>query len=264
MRTQTSVEMFKAAPMISRAAESLQALARSVPSGLQLRQTTTYAGGSDWLLVWGPGEPIRAAAIRRQVDGGKHAIAIDCSYWSRNRKIRLTIDAPHPQALVMQRPLPASRFASDRPEIINAWKSDGPIIIAGIGCKARKQYGAETVSDWEDAMARSCRERFPGREIIRRPKKPDTVPIERALVGASLLITWHSNVAVDAIRMGIPVICKDGAAAAVCPSELPVSGELVPLSTALRDQFLANLAWFQWDLKTESAACWAFLRETLA
>jgi hypothetical protein len=45
-------------------------------------------------------------------------------------------------------------------------------------------------------------------------------PIEHVLAGASLVVTWHSNVAVDAIRLGIPVICREGAAAAVCPSEL--------------------------------------------
>ena len=42
--------------------------------------------------------------------------------------------------------------------------------------------------------------------------------IDQALTGCSLVVTWHSNVAVDAIRMGIPVVCRDGAAAAVCPS----------------------------------------------
>lgn len=257
----TVVEVLTAAPAIPRALESLQALSRAVPDSLQLRQTTTYAGGSDWLLLWGPGEPVRAAAIQRHVADGGHAIAIDLAYWSRTQKVRISIDGPHPQAWVMRRAWPVARLVADQPPIANRWKPDGPIIIAGIGCKAQRQYGRQ-VSAWEDAMALHCRRQFPIRLIVRRPKKPVTVPIEQALSGASLLITWHSNAAVDAIRMGIPVVCRDGAAAAVCPSEVPADPR--PLPEDLRYQFLANLAWFQWDLTREAAACWAFLQETLS
>ena len=73
-------------------------------------------------------------------------------------------------------------------------------------------------------------------------------------------MTWHSNIAVDAIALGIPAVCVDGAAAAVCPAELPE--EVRPFDPALRDRFLANLAWFQWA-PSEARECWAFLRGLL-
>ncbi len=104
--------------------------------------------------------------------------------------------------------------------------------------------------------------RAAGRDVQYRGKRSSCVPIDRALQGAGLVVTWHSNVAVDAIRMGVPVICKDGAAAAVCPSELPPSGQVPPLSAALRDRFLANLAWFQW--LPDEPGIWPFLQELFA
>ena len=111
-----------------------------------------------------------------------------------------------------------------------------------------------------------------GRRVLYRPKKadgrvPSGVPvsagghIDMALRGASAVVTWHSNVAVDAIRMGIPAICRDGAAASVCGSEW--RPDLAPLDEATRRQFLANLAWFQW-LPNEAKACWRWLLEVLA
>jgi hypothetical protein len=87
-------------------------------------------------------------------------------------------------------------------------------------------------------------------------------PIDQALAGASLVVTWHSNVAVDAIRLGLPVICRDGAAAAVCPSDFRTT-DPQPLPASVRDRFLANLAWFQWS-NSEAAAFWPWAQEMLS
>ena len=51
-------------------------------------------------------------------------------------------------------------------------------------------------------------------------------------------------------------------AAAVCPSTW-TDEDPQPLPVAVRDRFLANLAWFQWA-PNEAAACWAWLRELLS
>jgi hypothetical protein len=61
--------------------------------------------------------------------------------------------------------------------------------------------------------------------------------------------------------MGIPVVCRDGAAAAVCPNLLTDHPE--PLSPDVRQRFLANLAWFQWR-DDEAESLWRFLQELLA
>lgn len=259
--TRTAVELLRFAPETPRAADMLNALITAAgASGIELTPTNRYDGMAEWLLFWGPGAPERSAIMRQHVANGGRAIALDLAYWSRATKVRVSIDAAHPQAWVMRRDLSPARLLIDRPPVGHAWKPNGPIIIAGIGQKAKAQYGAQ-VDAWEAAMAVACRERWPDRTVAYRPKPRFTGPqIDGELRGAGLVITWHSNVAVDAIRMGIPVVCRDGAAAAVCPCELPDNP--APLPVDVRDRFLSNLSWFQWS-PGESQAMWAFLKDLL-
>lgn len=263
------IEMLRFPVEAHRATTTLEALARTAAKvGLRLQRTREYLGGSPWLMVWGPGGPDRVDPMRRQLAAGGHVIALDLAYWQRDRKFRVSIDAPHPQAWVMRRDWPADRWPRDAGRVEDTWHADGPVIVAGIGEKASVQYGA-AVGAWEAEMVQAAR--AAGRRVWYRPKRPGGLvphglesighgPIESVLRGASCVVTWHSNVAVDAIRLGIPVVCRDGAAAAVCPSTWTPDAQ--PLAPALRQRFLQNLAWFQWDPR-EAAACWAWLREVL-
>lgn len=260
--TRTAVEVVRFQPEIERLPKLFAALIDgATEAGLDVAEASDYRGHSEWLLFWGPGDPTRRVIMQRHVAAGGHAIALDLAYWSRLRKFRVSIDAAHPQAWVMRKDWPAKRLDSDRPHVGDLWDPNGRVIIAGLGRKARVQYGADTVDHWEQALAAQCRARWPKREVIRRPKPQITSPpIEHELKGAALVVTWHSNVAVDAIRCGIPAVCRDGVAAAVCPSELP--DQLQPVPVAVRDRFLANLAHFQWA-PDEAVGFWGFLRELL-
>lgn len=271
--TTIAAELVHFRPDNPRAADLFRALAASATAaGIRLRESDRYVGGADWLLLWGPGAPARAEILRRHVATGGHVLAFDLAYWQRQQKVRVSFDAAHPQRFVMKKTLPPDRFLNDGVTLTNDWDPNGPIVIAGLGPKALVQYGKSQIAEWEGDMMRACLARW-ARPVIYRPKKDENeVPvwathvargglIEDVLRGASLVITWHSNVAVDAIRMGIPVVCRDGAAAAVCPSELPQ--EPNPLTPAVRDQFLANLAWFQWR-PDEAKALWRFAQEMLS
>lgn len=272
----TDVEIVTFQPTTERTIALFRSLAATAASaGLQARRVPAYQGGSRWLVLWGPGHPARAETMARHVAAGGRAIAWDLAYWHRDSKMRVSIDAPHPAAWVMRQDRPPSRLLADRVTVADHWKPTGPIVLAGLGDKARVQYGAATVDAWEREMAAACQARWPGRSIIYRKKKATSAapawaasvssgasPIEAGLNGASLVITWHSNVAVDAIRLGIPAICRDGAASAVCPSSIGET-DPQPLAPEIRQRFLANLAWFQWS-PHEAKACWTFLRELLA
>lgn len=273
--TATAIELLHAQPETSRAQQALDALAGAAArAGARVRVTTRYAGAAPWLLLWGPGAPDRIEAIRSHVAAGGRVIALDLAYWSRTVKARLSFDGPHPQAFVMQTDRSPARWQADPAPIANRWDPAGPVVVAGLGRKARVQYGAATLA-WEAEMIRlvQCDGRtvlyrrktadaaFP--EVARGSLVPDNRTIEQVLAGASLLLTWHSNVAVDAIRLGIPVVCVDGAAAAVCPSTLS-PGIPEPLDEGLRARFLQNLAWFQWAPATEGSACWRFISQVLA
>ncbi len=263
-----TVELLTFPAQSNRSLEMEAALLRAMP----MTRSTTYRGGRDLLVLWGPGHPARFEPMRRQIAHGGHVLALDLSYWQREYKVRISIDAAHPQAWVMRSPLPSSRLEADGVAIRDTWKAGGPVIVAGLGTKARVQYGADQIDAWEADMVRACLAQWPERPVRYRRKKADQPvrlsipatsdgPIEDVLAGASLLVTWHSNVAVDAIRLGIPVVCQDGAAAAVCPSTLPA--QPVPLDPAMRRSFLSNLAWFQWAPR-EAKACLQFVRGLLA
>lgn len=265
----TTVECLRFVPETARAAGALQALATgAVSAGLSLATTADYAGESDWLLLWGPGAPNRFGPMREQLRRGGHVLALDGAYWQRDRKFRISIDAAHPQRWILRQRLSSSRFDADGVILEDTWNPSGPVIVAGLGEKALVQYGS-VVPSWEAQMIAAAR--AAGRRVLYRAKKsgPSPTGVERAadgpidtvLRGASAVITWHSNVAVDALRLGLPVVCSDGAAAAACPSQW--ARDLRPLSLTWRLRFLQNLAWFQWA-PNEADQCWAFLRELLA
>lgn len=272
--TVRTAELLSFVPQSSRATALFGALERAAPAvGVHVVRTPDFRGGSDVLVLWGPGAPNRVAPMRAQREAGGHVVAFDLAYWQREFKARVSIDAPHPQAWVMRRAWPSTRLAADGIACMDRWNPSGPVVIAGLGDKARVQYGANVVDMWEQAMADACATRWPNRAVVYRRKRPGASvpgwarlasdgPIDTALTGASLVVTWHSNVAIDAIRLGIPAICRDGAAAAVCASKLGTE-EPRPLDAVTRATFLANLAWFQWA-PAEASACWAFLREVLA
>jgi hypothetical protein len=225
--------------------------------GVPVCESTQYRGDRDVLVLWGPGHPARFGPMRRQVEAGGHVLALDLAYWQRDRKFRVSIDGAHPQSWVMRRAMPATRLAADGVKTVSVWNPDGPVVVAGLGEKARVQYGASTIDRWEADMVTAVHGY--GRRVVYREKKaPGT--INQALEGASALITWHSNAAVDAIRLGVPAVCRDGAAAAVCSTTYAPT--LQPLLPEVRDQFLANLAWFQWA-PDETPAMWHWVREVL-
>jgi hypothetical protein len=265
-----TIEILSFQPQSQRALGILTALSRTVPATMRAHETTRYQGTSDLLVLWGPGDPARFGPMRAQSEKGGHTLALDLAYWNRDRKFRVSIDGAHPQAWVMRRDWPAERFTADRVLVRDAWKPTGPVIVAGIGRKAKAQYG-DKVDRWERRMIDEALAR--GRRVLYRRKKQDgsvpagveaapNRPIDESLSGAALVITWHSNVAVDAIRNGIPVICRDGAAAAVCPAAFGPD-DLQPLAPYVRERFLRNLSHFQWE-PGEAPAFWRWVPEVLA
>lgn len=268
----TTVELLRFSPMSARTRMFFDAMVHaSAAAAIDVTVTDRYRGISDWLMVWGAGAPDRFAPIRQQLDAGQHVIAFDLAYWDKTRKVRVSIDGPHPQAWVMRQRWSSDRLEADRIHMAQAWHQDGHVIVAGIGTKATVQYGEAVVAHWEAARIAECRALGYTRILYRHKRHHGAIPdgtmrcsaaeIDEVLQGCALVVTWHSNVAVDAIRMGIPVVCQDGAAAAICSQT--VSERSRPLSTETRDRFLSNLAWFQWGAH-EATDCWGFLKEILA
>ena len=137
-------------------------------------------------------------------------------------------------------------------------------MLVGIGPKSN----AVGAAGWVQSKARELMATFPGRKIVYRPKPNSPMelarfrlsvgPIDAALQGISLVVCRHSNVAVDACRMGVPVVCDDGAAAAIYPKLL--SDKDNQPSEAVRMEFLHRLAWWQYSAD-EPELIWKWIKQ---
>jgi hypothetical protein len=194
-------------------------------------------------------------------------------YWDQGRGNetfglnRFSVNALHPQEWVMREPLKQTRFLKKPQGFADWWNPDGHVVLVGLGPKTADQYGLRG-SEWEARKLAQIRAALPGRKVIFRPKPgspftgldveaDQSSPIERVLDGAYLAVCRHSNVAIDAMRCGIPAAVEDGAAAAVCG---PGFVDRKPVSEAVRAEFFRNLSWFQWSIQEcWKGDCWPFL-----
>jgi len=81
---------------------------------------------------------------------------------------------------------------------------------------------------------------------------------ERLFKDCHAIVTHHSNVAIDGLFAGVPGFCFDGAAK--CMTLQDLSQIEKPIRPPGRLQWLANVAWCQWDInEIRSGAMWRFL-----
>jgi hypothetical protein len=237
-------------------------MARAVrEAGDTLKETTSYRGDSEWLVLFGVGARVNDAARRAQVRRGQKVLMWDLGYFGRAKGVgyvRASINHDHPQALLDQAPDSIDRWGTHGIALREDATENGPIILVGLGSKSRSYL---KVGEWEERTLKSLYERFPGRKVIHRPKpkhpytklsceRDEATPIADLLKGASLVVCRHSNVAVDATIAGVPFECEDGAA-------MWLKGK--PYDRDNRLDFLRRLAWFQWK-STEAVQAWQFFK----
>jgi hypothetical protein len=249
-------------PMPRRAIRFMDAMVRHMPAGAL--PVSAYRGGARNLMVYGPGSTRRLPVIKRHLAAGGHVAMWDLGYWDRLNSMRLSLDAMHPSAAhLSMAPAGPGRREFDLREDANP---EGPIVLVGLGIKSVVAYGLQPLQ-WEMAKAAELARRFPGREVIWRPKGGKDIalpglrmeheaPITDLLRGASLVVCRHSNVAVDACVAGVPVECEDGAAAAL------YRGNPSP-SRAERTEFLRRLSFWEWA-RGDAEGAWEWLERITA
>ena len=237
-------------PMGERGMNMLRAMFDAAPSGTI--KSKVYGGKRELLLVYGAGLQTRQAAIRQQQASGGKVVMLDMGYWGREEddmRVGITTFHPTPEQI-------AASPTEARREIVLSELADphGPIILIGNGTKSAVMLG-QTHLEWERNKLAELRRRFPGRDIVWRPK--GRVPtricglplrhgmeIEDALRGCSLVVCRYSNVAVNACQVGVPVECEGGAAYSLYRHG--------PRPTvAQRLDFLNRLSW--WNYKPAEA-----------
>jgi hypothetical protein len=248
----------------------MEALQRGgVANGFDARLVDHHEIGQGWLFVYGLGGLDRVQYAQRE-----RLIAFDLAYWDRKgaeRKYRVAIGGFHsPKRIFQGKRPPASRWEQSGLTITeHGGNPDGPVLLVGNGPKST----AVGASGWTAAKSIELRKAFPGVPIWYRPKPGRPAesgvvydllsteePIDSVLTKVSLVVCRHSNVAVDACRLGVPAVCDDGAAAAIYPKHW--SGEQPGL--AKRTEFLHRLAWWQWSIaECETGQFWSWAKEQM-
>lgn len=249
----------------------LQALYKSaIKTGAECAVATQYHDCKA-LVTYGLGGADRYKHGMAHVQKGRPLLSFDIGYWERklpNRKYRFSLNGLHPTQ-VMQGEYPGDdRWQKSGLGIesirVNA---QGPIMLVGNAPKSIV-IGAE---NWTEEKSKEIRKTFPGKQILYRPKprRPQengidydavsTGQIDNELRRVSLVVCRHSNVAVDACRLGVPVVCDDGAAASIYPERLK-DWQAQP-DIAKRTEFLHRLAYWQWGVN-EVELFWGWFFET--
>lgn len=207
------------------------------------------------LVLYGMGGPDRAGYRDH-----RPLIAFDAGYWQRKlephkRKFRVSFNGDHCPDYIFKGACPSrQRLDSARLAFGEVARLQGPILLVGNGPKTL----VSGALGWTAKRSRDVKMAFPERRVIyrpkpRRPKEGGVMysslsspnDIDDVLNGISLVVCRHSNVAIDACRLGVPVVCDAGAAACIYPSKL-ADFRLQP-SMEKRLEFLTRLAWFQWS-----------------
>lgn len=253
-----SVEVLIPIKSSDKALAMLHAITAAARQADDVKVTQIYQGGSDWLVLYGVGAPDRDEARKRQIKNGGRTMLWDLGYFDRQRYLRCSVDHDHPQDWLPRTAPDPQRWNALGIRLREDYDPDGHIVLVGLGKKSRA-YLRE--ADWERFRLNDLRKRFPGRQIIYRPKPKSPAmkldcrmdadsPIEVLLRGASLISCRHSNVACDAAVAGVPFECDDGAA-------MWLKGR--PFTQENRLEFLRRLAWWQWR-SNEAVEAWAFIK----
>lgn len=235
-------------------------------AGVRVAVSKTWRRQAPVLMSYGLGHPVRRAWTTAHLKKGGRLVGWDLGYWNRDVPLafnmRLTIDDDHPHRWIST--MPPERFDGAGIVLREDFNGNGPIILCGLGKKQRNLKGYRG-QQWElDALA-AIRAAHPGKRVVYRPKRADSPlpgcstasgPIEDVVRGASLVVTAHSNVAVDACIAGVPVECEDGAAFALYRNNPAPDREQ-------RLEFLRSLAWWQWS-PLEAVEAWNFIKTRLS
>ena len=207
------------------AKEALDSLTKAAQGLFSVEVRPSFYGSPDILLLWGVGAPVQAAARETQLARGGRVIMLDMGYQrdplGRNRMFRISLDAPHPQQWLDQ--TPSNVLRGHWPLLEEEPVLGQYVLVVGMGPKSNQQYG---MRDWAKGKIQELEKSGISRtDMLHRPKpkRPffpvhgvahDAIsPMASLLRKSRLVVTHHSNAAVEAVIAGVPIDTEDGAAA---------------------------------------------------
>lgn len=215
------------------------------------------------------------------IESGRKVVFLDLGYWGRSRIRRgqyaspsyhkVAINSRHPGDYLMETDKPDTRFRSFGLDV-KPWRQKGDhILLAGMSGRASRSIGKKP-EEWERWAVNEIK-KHTDRMIIYRSKptckEARLIPGTRFGGGRHLgpllnnchaVVTHHSNVAVDGLIEGVPAFCMEGVATHMSRQDLSQIEN--PIRPDGRNQWLANVAWCQWNVEEiRNGTMWRHLRE---
>lgn len=226
-----------------------------------------YRGDKEVLFVWGVGGAQQAKVAQKHMESGRPVICLDIGYFQNmacpkfKDGVRITINAPHPRPEYFFLAEKGDRLQKLGIVMDKVYDPRGKIIVCGMGPKSRQQYGFNRL-EWETYKVHELRRQYPNNQIAFRPKPYrngraiETMPgvlnlgnkddMKDLLRGAAGLAVFHSNAAIEALALGVPVSAETGIASELVGNKLEINN---PISHKERKAFLETVAWFHWGEK---------------
>ena len=211
---------------------------------------------------------------------GKHFAYFDLGYWDRRPSkmptdgyYRLAVD-DWDTAAKMARGCPDDRFRKLKVNLYpprQRGTRGHRILIAGMSQKAAETHGYD-FREWEKKMRHrllAMESHFGDVHIRWKPDKKKNIsqpPLSDELDRTRLVVTHHSNVAVDALVRGVPFWAEKGVGALLSPPELTAEwvGDPTFPDEKDRKQLLNDIAYAQWrPSEMQSGAAWDHIRRLL-
>lgn len=146
----------------------------------------------------------------------------------------------------------------------------GVILVAGMSGKAAGTHGFQPLQ-WENDTLEELRREFPTRPILYRPKPKDLngadiEPIASVLERTAIIVTHHSNVAVDGWVADVPCWAKKGVGRITSYQDMvtAVAARGPHLTFEERCSMLADVAYAQWTPgEMRDGSAWAHIRRLI-
>lgn len=223
---------------------------------------------ADVAVFYGLAGRLQQVFSEYSADPARRAVYVDLGYFGRKDGgllrgyHKISVDARHPTAY-FRRTEHSSHRIRHLGVRVRPWRaasSDAPIIVAGMGPKGAMAEGYSP-GQWE-TQAVALMRRHTKRPIIYRPKpnwpeaapipgamfsKPGAVALSDQIRGAHAVVSHHSNANVEALVEGVPSFSVAGVATTMGLTDLAMIE--TPLMPETRPQWLADLAWCQWNVE---------------
>lgn len=211
---------------------------------------------------------------------GLTAVYVDLGYWGRKLGGQLegyhkvSVNARHPTAYFQRVQHDERRRLTEFGIRFGKFRKGGKhILLAGMGDKAAAAEGYRP-EEYERLAIAELR-KYTDRKIIYRPKPSwqQAMPIDgtefsnckqdlsEVLADCYCIVTHHSNVGVDGVIQGIPVITQEGVATVMGREHFSQINDLLYPEEG-REQWVNDICYTQWrPSEMRAGHCWRYLKE---